>query len=436
MLIKRIILFSILCSLASLTWSAATLKNIRMAVQDKQVRLVLDLDTNINTRVFSLDNPNRLVIDLENTKLLNSYRHTLSTNKFIDKIRLGGESNKNLRVVVDLTRKAEFKYFIIPGSRTQNTRMVLDIDFNQSFSRQPVNKLSTVPLRDIKIVIDPGHGGKDPGAIGPNGTWESLVVLAVSRQLANQINKTSDMRAFLTRSDDSFVALRDRMEIAREQKADLFVSIHADALDNNKRVKGASIYILSNKGANDEASKRLAKRENENLGDISLSNKNDSLASVLMDLSQGVSIETSKEVGESILKELARVGTVRKKKVQQGSFLVLKSPDVPSLLIETTYISNPNEEKKLKDKKFQTRLAKAILQGIRNYFLVNPPEGTKLANNLKNGASILDYTVQRGDTLSEIAETYNVKITLLRSYNNISGSTIKVGQALRIPLYR
>ena len=436
MFLKRIILFSILCSLVTQVWSAATLKNIRMAVQDSQVRLVLDLDTNINTRVFSLDKPNRLVIDLENTKLSNSYRHNQSGNKFINKIRLGGEDENNLRVVIDLTKKGQFKYFIIPGSRIQNTRMVVDINFDQSLTHAPISAVNSAPYRDIKIVIDPGHGGKDPGAIGPNGTWESLVVLGVSRQLANQINKTSDMRGFLTRSDDSFVPLRDRMEIAREQKADLFVSIHADALDNNSRVKGASIYILSDKGANDEASKRLAKRENENLGDISLSNKNDSLASVLMDLSQGVSIETSREVGKFILNELARVGSVRKKKVQQGNFLVLKSPDVPSILIETTYISNPSEEKKLKDKNFQSKLAKAILQGIRNYYLVNPLEGTKFANNLKNGANIINYIVQRGDTLSEIAETYDVKITSLRSYNKIKGSTIKVGQTLRIPLYR
>jgi N-acetylmuramoyl-L-alanine amidase len=293
-------------------------------------------------------------------------------------------------------------------------------------------------LRDIKIVIDPGHGGKDPGAIGPNGTWESVVVLAISGKLVEQINKTQDMQAYLTRSGDSFVPLRDRMEIARERKADLFVSIHADALDNNPRVKGASIYTLSDKGAIDEASKRLAKRENEDfsIGDVSLSDKNDSFASLMMDLSQGATNEASLEIGEFVLNELASVGTVRKKKVQQAGFLVLKSPDVPSILIETTFLSNPNEERKLKNKEFQQKLAIAILRGIRNYFFVNPPKETKFARNLKNESKAINYTVRRGDTLSEIADLYGINLLMLQSFNKITGSTIRIGQILKIPLYK
>ena len=228
------------------------------------------------------------------------------------------------------------------------------------------------------------------------------------------------------------------MEIARERKADLFVSIHADALDNNPRVRGASIYTLSDKGAVDEASKRLAKRENENfsIGDVSLSDKNDSFASLMMDLSQGATNEASMEVGEFVLKELASIGTVRKKKVQQSGLLVLKSPDVPSILIETTYISNPDEERKLKNKEFQDKLAIVILRGIRNYFLINPPQGTKFEKNLKNEAKIISYIVRRGDTLGEIADLYGINLSMLQSFNQIKGSTIRIGQTLRIPLYQ
>ncbi|MFM1593597.1 MAG: N-acetylmuramoyl-L-alanine amidase [Woeseiaceae bacterium] len=437
MLIKRIGLFCALYFMVTHSWSAALLKDVRMAKHNNQVRLVLDLDSNVNTHVFSLQNPHRLVIDLENTILSKSIKKDNLQNNFIRDIRFGGGVKEALRVVLDVARITKFTHFMIPGNRTQNTRMVIDISFPENSSKLSQNQVSSDLLRDIRIVIDPGHGGKDPGAIGPNGTWESVVALAVSQRLAEQINKTQDMRAFLTRSGDSFVPLRDRMEIARERKADLFVSIHADALDNNPRVRGASIYTLSDKGAVDEASKRLAKRENEDIsiGDVSLSGKDDSFASLMMDLSQGATNEASLEIGEFVLTELSRVSSIRKKKVQQSGLLVLKSPDVPSILIETTYISNPNEEKKLKDRNFQNKLANAILKGVRNYFLVNPPEETKFAKNLQNQSRTISYIVRRGDTLSEIADLYSISLSVLRRFNQINGSNIKIGQTLQIPLY-
>ena len=438
MLIKRLGLFFILYCMTTHSWSAALLKDIRMATQNNQVRMVLDLDSNVNNRIFTLEKPYRMVIDLQNTKLSPSIETKDLQNNLIRNVRFGKGGKGALRVVIDLEEAVKFEHFSIPGNRTKNSRIVLDITRINGASIASKNPISQKMSRDIKIVIDPGHGGKDPGAIGPNGTWESVVVLAVSKRLVERINKTQDMRAYLTRSGDSFVPLRDRMEIARERKADLFVSIHADALDNNPRVRGASIYTLSDKGAVDEASKRLAKRENENfsIGDVSLSDKNDSFASLMMDLSQGATNEASMEVGEFVLKELASIGTVRKKKVQQSGLLVLKSPDVPSILIETTYISNPDEEKKLKDKGFQDKLAVAILRGIRNYFLVNPPQGTKFAKNLLNKSKTINYTVRRGDTLSEIADLYNINLSMLQSFNQIKGSTIRIGQTLRIPLYQ
>ena len=438
MLIKRLGLFFILYCMTTHSWSAALLKDIRMATQNNQVRMVLDLDSNVNNRIFTLEKPYRMVIDLQNTKLSPSIETKDLQNNLIRNVRFGKGGKGALRVVIDLEEAVKFEHFSIPGNRTKNSRIVLDITRINGASIASKNPISQKMSRDIKIVIDPGHGGKDPGAIGPNGTWESEVVLAVSKRLVERINKTQDMRAYLTRSGDSFVPLRDRMEIARERKADLFVSIHADALDNNPRVRGASIYTLSDKGAVDEASKRLAKRENENfsIGDVSLSGKNDSFASLMMDLSQSATNEASMEVGEFVLKELASIGAVRKKKVQQSGLLVLKSPDVPSILIETTYISNPDEEKKLKDKGFQDKLAVAILRGIRNYFLVNPPQGTKFAKNLLNKSKTINYTVRRGDTLSEIADLYNINLSMLQSFNQIKGSTIRIGQTLRIPLYQ
>jgi len=437
MFIKRISLFCALYFMVTHSWSAALLKDVRMAKQNNQVRLVLDLDSNVNNHVFSLQNPNRLVIDLKNTILSKSIKKENLQNNFIHDVRIGEGDGQSLRIVLDLEKITKFKHFMIPGSRSQNTRMVVDINFPEDPPRISQDQLFSGPLRDIRIVVDPGHGGKDPGAIGPNGTWESVVALAISQRLAKQINKTQDMRAFLTRKGDSFVPLRDRMEIAREHKADLFISIHADALDNNPRVRGASIYTLSDKGAIDEASKRLAKRENEDIsiGDVSLSGKDDSFASLMMDLSQGATNEASLEIGEFVLKEISHVSSIRKKKIQQSGLLVLKSPDVPSILIETTYISNPNEEKKLKDSNFQNKLANAILKGVRNYFLVNPPQETKLAKNLQNQSKTINYVVRRGDTLSEIADLYSISLSMLRKFNQINGSNIKIGQTLQIPLY-
>jgi|TARA_B110000438_G_scaffold164197_1_gene157111 N-acetylmuramoyl-L-alanine amidase len=439
MLIKKLGLFFVFCFMTTNIWSAALLKDIRMAMENNQVRMVFDLDSNVNTRIFTLKKPHRLVVDIQNTELSPSFETEDLQNNLIKNIRFGKGGKGALRIVLDLADTIKYEHFSIPGNRTKNSRIVLDLTrTNNDASLASKKSESSNMLRDIKIVIDPGHGGKDPGAIGPNGTWESVVVLAISRKLVEQINKTQDMQAYLTRSGDSFVPLRDRMEIARERKADLFVSIHADALDNNPRVKGASIYTLSDKGAIDEGSKRLAKRENEDfsIGDVSLSDKNDSFASLMMDLSQGATNEASLEIGEFVLNELASVGTVRKKKVQQAGFLVLKSPDVPSILIETTFLSNPNEERKLKNKEFQQKLAIAILRGIRNYFFVNPPKETKFARNLKNESKAINYTVRRGDTLSEIADLYGINLLMLQSFNKITGSTIRIGQILKIPLYK
>jgi N-acetylmuramoyl-L-alanine amidase len=226
------------------------------------------------------------------------------------------------------------------------------------------------------------------------------------------------------------------MEIARRQKADLFVSIHADAVDD-RRARGASVYVLSTKGASDEAAKRLAQRENasEQVGGVSLSDKDAVLASVLLDLSQNAALSASLDAGGEVIKQLARIGKVHKGKVQQAGFLVLKSPDVPSILIETAYISNPDEEKKLRSREHQDRIANAILAGVRNYFYANPPPNTQIALNQKRSpARQVSHVISRGDTLSEIAERYNVSMSDIRVANKLPNDRVRVGQTLRIPI--
>jgi len=227
------------------------------------------------------------------------------------------------------------------------------------------------------------------------------------------------------------------MEIARRNKADLFVSIHADAVDD-QRARGSSVYALSLKGASDEAARRLAQRENQasRVGGVSLADKDEVLASVLLDLSQNAAIGASLEVGDKVIDQLAVLGPVHRRQVQQAGFLVLKSPDVPSILVETAFISNPGEEKKLKDRNHQSKLADAVLAGIRGYFYANPPPDTQIAMNLKRQpAAPVKHVIARGDTLSQIAERYNVSMSAIRAANNLSGNQIRVGQTLRIPVY-
>jgi N-acetylmuramoyl-L-alanine amidase len=241
-------------------------------------------------------------------------------------------------------------------------------------------KHAPADARDLIIAIDAGHGGEDPGAIGKNGTREKDVVLAIARELAVQVNAETGMRAFLTRTGDYFVPLRDRMRRARGQNADLFVSIHADSI-RDRSIDGSSVYILSQRGATDEASRWLAERENASdlIGGVSLDDKDDVLASVLLDLSQSASLSASQVAAERVLHRLTQAGEVRKHEVQQARFMVLKSPDIPSMLVETAYISNPQEELRLRMRAHQARLAAAIHQGVHDYFYANPPAGTRIA---------------------------------------------------------
>jgi len=289
--------------------------------------------------------------------------------------------------------------------------------------------------RDIVVAIDPGHGGKDPGARGPSGVREKDVVLGISQRLASAINGEPGMRAVLTRSDDRFINLRQRMERARGSKADLFLSVHADAF-RDRSVNGATVYVLSSKGATDEATRRLAERENAAalIGGVELGNKSTTLASVLMDLSQNASMGASFAVGEEILDELGQLTRVRKSQVQRAPFLVLKSPDVPSVLIETAYISNPRDEKNLASRNYQDKMARAIFSGIRDYFYSNPPEGTRVAALAESGyRGRVAHVIRRGDTLSDIADRYAVSVRRIRSENRLQSDNIKVGQVLRIP---
>jgi N-acetylmuramoyl-L-alanine amidase len=302
-------------------------------------------------------------------------------------VRMARRPSGQLRVVLDLTRPIRAKSFLATPNDHYGYRLVVDLGGPAAAVAATVAAAAPIKAeharpeaRDLIIAIDAGHGGEDPGAIGMHGTREKDVTLAIARALERSVDAEPGMRAVLTRNGDYFVPLRDRMRRARAQQADLFVSIHADSI-RDRAVDGSSVYILSQRGASNEAARWLAERENaaDLIGGVSLEDKGDLLASVLLDLSQTASLSASETAAEHVLHQLNLVGEVRKPLVQQAGFMVLKSPDIPSMLIETAYISNPAEEQRLRGVAHQAKLAAAIHQGLREYFYADPPAGSRIA---------------------------------------------------------
>jgi N-acetylmuramoyl-L-alanine amidase len=434
--IGRLTLIALVLLAPGLAGAATTVENVRLWSEDGRTRVVLDLSRPAEHTIFTLRGPDRLVVDLKDSRLADSLSK-LPAGGAIRSIRTGVRANGQLRVVLDLNQTVRSRSFTAGPNDEYGDRLVIDLQ--QQGSLRTVKRASEAHVagRDIVVAIDPGHGGRDPGAVGRARTREKDVALDVARLLADRVNAEPGMKGVLIRSGDYYVDHRERMEIARRSKADLFVSIHADAVDD-RRAKGASVYVLSLKGASDEFGKRLAERENASnlVGGVSLADKDAVLASVLLDLSQNAALSASLDVGSEVIRELARIGKVHRRKVQQAGFLVLKSPDVPSILVETAYISNPDEEKKLKSRSHQAKLANAILLGVRKYFYANPPPNTLIAlNQNRSPAGQVSHVISRGDTLSEIAERYNVSMSAIKSANRLSGNKVRIGQTLKIPIY-
>ena len=433
----RLIVSGLLLLMAALSHAATTVENIRIWSENGRTRVVLDLSKPSSHNIFTLRGPDRLVVDLKDSRLSGSLKSLPRGSGSISSIRTGVRANGQLRVVLDLNEAVRSRSFTAGPNNQYGDRLVIDLQREGGLRTVKRASEAYVAGRDVVIAVDPGHGGHDPGAVGRARTREKDVALAISRRLAKRIDAEPGMSAVLVRKGDYYVDHRERMEIARRNKADLFVSIHADAVDD-RRARGSSVYVLSLKGASDEAAKRLAQRENASnrVGGVSLADKDVVLASVLLDLSQNAALSASLDVGDEVIDELAGLGPVHRRRVQQAGFLVLKSPDVPSILVETAYISNPAEEKRLKNNAHQDKIARAILAGIRDYFYENPPPDTQLALNLRRGPTEqVQHVISRGDTLSEIAERYNVSISAIRSANRLSSDKVRVGQTLRIPVY-
>ncbi|HWJ35136.1 MAG TPA: N-acetylmuramoyl-L-alanine amidase [Steroidobacteraceae bacterium] len=365
---------------------AVDVQAVRLWAGPDGTRVVLDLSGSAQHSLAVLRNPDRVVLDVSGARLARGARAAPAAAGAVKQVRMAKRPSGELRIVLDLSRQIRAKSFLAVPNNHYGYRLVIDL--TGAAADTPVKVEHARPdARDLIIAIDAGHGGEDPGAIGKNGTREKDVVLAIARALAQRVNSEPGMKAVLTRDGDYFVPLRDRMRRARAQQADLFVSIHADSI-RDRSVDGSSVYILSQRGATDEASRWLAERENASdlIGGVSLDDKGDVLASVLLDLSQSASLSASQVAAEHVLHQLNQVGEIRKPQVQQARFMVLKSPDIPSMLVETAYISNPREEQRLRGAAQQAKLAAAIHQGVRAYFYADPPAGTRIAELAGAGA--------------------------------------------------
>jgi N-acetylmuramoyl-L-alanine amidase len=406
--------------------AGANVRDIRLSTHNGYVRLVFDLDRSVDHSVFALNKPERIVLDLKNTSMTHGMVDRVSANSLIRRIRSGVRDGDNLRVVFDLQQEVKPRSFLLGPSGKSGHRLVLDLHDEQVKPTQAKKKA----LRDVIVAIDAGHGGKDPGATGKNGTHEKTVTLQIAKKLEKKINQQKGMKAVLVRKNDRFMRLRDRIRKAREYDADMMISLHADSFPD-PRARGSSIYALSVDGATSETAKLLAEKENAVdllFGDVDLAVEDEMVKEVLFDLSLTGTIQSSLDIGDEILQQIKSVNRVHKKQVQQAGFAVLKAPNIPSVLIETAFISNPREEKNLKSSAHQNKVANAISKGVTNYFARMAPPGTWLS------ASAAEYKVKSGDTLGSIARKYQTSVENLRARNAMHTSSLNAGQVLKIPV--
>lgn len=431
--LRRLLPLLILGIVPGTALRAAEVQRMQVSAENDRTRAILHLGDQPDYKLFTLSGPDRVVIDIKNGRLAAGF--AAHNGGVVQNVR-HGKQGQDLRLVFDLSGVAQPKSFVLSPDRDAGHRLIVEFEGGGAKAAAPVMTVAqAAPAgeRDIIIAIDAGHGGRDPGAIGPSGLREKDVTLQVARELKSVIDAERGLRAVLIRDSDVYLPHAQRYQKAREEEADLFVSIHADAF-TRPDARGSSVYVLSTRGASSEAARWLAERENaaDLVGGVKLNDKDNLLATVLLDLSQGATLEASNAVAENILRALGRVGNVHSAQVQRANFIVLRSPDVPSLLVETAFISNPAEERNLKDAQHRRRLALAIRDGVKDYFASAPPVGTWYAANVT--PSERHHRVARGDTLSVIARRHGVTVQSIRSANRLNTDVLHVGRVLRIPV--
>ena len=467
---------------------AAEVKDARVWAGPEYTRVVLDANGPLTYKIEQKDG--QIVVDLGDSQTAAGFSAPAAQGLL--RGLSSARSGKSLRLTANVDPTSQLKSFVLKPAGREDFRLVLDIYPGKlkgaasiatvapaAVARAAVTAMASAPpttsysnpthsrrvaaeqaaamlngQRAVVVAIDAGHGGKDQGAHGPAGTLEKNVTLAVARDLAAQINRQPGMKAVLTRSGDYFIPLKQRYEIARENNADLFVSIHADSFTSDD-AKGSSVWVLSARGKTSMAARWLADGQNRSdlIGGVSLDDKNDGLAKVLLDMQQGWAMQASDEVAGNVLQALAKLGPTHRGHVERANFVVLRSPDVPSILVETAFISNPLEERKLRDPGHQKLLAEAVMSGVKNYFESSPPKGTWFAAQAAqhNGIRLASvgsagttaagksttrsdmHKVGRGESLRSIAQQYGVSVGALKSANQINSNTVHAGAMLTIP---
>ncbi|ADT85261.1 N-acetylmuramoyl-L-alanine amidase [Vibrio furnissii NCTC 11218] len=408
---------------------------------------MIDVKSEVDFSYFTLSGPDRLVVDLKQTSLGTKLPVHVSDSAILTKIRASSPPEKSsYRLVLELKRKSSpqlFKLAPTPGGQYGH-RLVIDLPHSESAS-QPAAKPSSETkvsrdasqlygTADIVVAIDAGHGGEDPGSIGPTRKYEKDVTLSVAKKLADQIDAVPGMKAVLTRRGDYFVNLNKRSEIARKNKAHLLVSIHADAF-HTPQPRGASVFVLNTRRANTEIARWVENHEQQSellggAGEVLAKNNADrNVSQTLLDLQFSHSQKEGYKVATNILREMGKVAHLHKREPVNASLAVLKSPDIPSVLVETGFISNPAEEKLLFQRSHQDKLAHALTVAVVQYFEDNPPEGTLFANRGKTQK----HKVQRGESLSVIANKYGTRVEAIVQTNKLKSNNLAVGQILTIP---
>ncbi|WP_394136100.1 LysM peptidoglycan-binding domain-containing protein [Aliivibrio fischeri] len=441
----------VVLSTSSFFVSANTLEGIRVWPSPDETRIVIDLNSEANYSYFTLSSPYRLVVDLKNTNVKAKLPLNVKDSKVLTKIRKSSPPSKNTtRLVFELKHSVTaevFKLAPTPGGQYGH-RLVMDLPHSGTTNSTPTPSKPSTPSKpvinsnnshiigngEIVVAIDAGHGGEDPGSIGPTRKYEKHATLAISKKVVAQINAQPGMRAVMTRSGDYFVNLNKRTEIARKNKSHLLVSIHADSF-RSPQPRGGSVFVLNTRRANTEIGRWVEKHEKQSellggAGDVLAKNSNDrNVSQTLLDLQFSHSQKEGYKLAKNVLSEMGKVIRLHKKEPVNASLAVLKSPDIPSILIETGFISNPTEEKQLFQRSHQDKIARSISKAIIRYLHDNPPQGTLLA--AQGGQT--KHKVRSGESLSLIAKKYGTSMAKIKSENNLKSTSLKIGQVLVIP---
>ena len=424
-----LLLFTCFCFTAL---GANRIDGIRVWPAPENTRIVFDLKNKPEYKYFSLSNPERLVIDFKHSKNTVNLKKLTKNDPRIKLIRTStAKSTGTTRMVIELAEDYQITVFPLAPAGQYSNRLVVDL-YDKKKKPTVVKQISSTKKRDVVIAIVAGHGGEDPGSIGARGTYEKRVTLKIAKELEKLINAQKGMDAVMVRTGDYYVNHNRKTQLARKSKADLLISIHADAFTSSKP-SGASVLVQSPRRANSEFARWIANREKESellggAGETIKKTKDKNLAITLADMKKEHTMGSSYEFAGHVIKQLKKVTKLHKTKPEGLSLAVLKSSDIPSVLIETGFISNPQEEKKLNNSSHQRRLAKAIFIATNDYFTQNPPKGTLLAS-----IGYKKHKVSSGESLSVLAQRYKVSMAKIKSINNLKSNNVRIGQTLKIP---